>query len=241
MNVTYYRSEWLRTVRNRQFFVFSLGMPLALLLLIAGPNRHEQLGGLPFAAYYMTGMAAWGGRAAVIAGGARIAAERTIGWNRVLRTTPLRPSVYLSSKVVTGYGMACISLLVLYGAGIVLGVRMSAGRWLAMTLLILVGLVPFAGMGVVLGHLLRTDSMGPAMGGLTSLFALLGGTWGPIAEHGAMHVVSELLPSYWLVRSGQVGTGGDAWTALGWTVVTVWSVAMVWLAAWAYRRDKGKA
>ena len=241
MNITYVRCEWLRTVRNRQFFTFSLGMPLALLLLIAGPNRDQQLGGLPFAAYYTTGMAAWGGMAAVIAGGARIAAERTIGWNRLLRTTPLRPSLYLSSKVITGYGMACISLVVLYVAGALLGVRMSAGRWALMTLLILVGLVPFAGMGVVLGHLLRTDSMGPAMGGLTSLFALLGGTWGPIAEHGTMHVVSELLPSYWLVRSGRIGVGGDAWTSFGWSVIVVWSLAMTWLAAWAYRRDKSKA
>jgi ABC-2 type transport system permease protein len=241
MNTTYLRSEWVRTVRNRQFFVFSLGMPLALLVLIAGPNRDQQLGGLPFAAYYMTGMAAWGGMAAVIAGGARIAAERTIGWNRFLRTTPLRPSLYLSAKVVTGYGMACLSLAVLDAAGVALGVRMPAVRWVEMTALILVGLVPFAGMGVVLGHLLRTDSMGPAMGGLTSLFALLGGTWGPIAEHGAMHVVSESLPSYWLVRSGRVGVGGDAWNLVGWTVVAVWSLAMAWLATWAYRRDKGKA
>jgi ABC-2 type transport system permease protein len=237
----YIRSEWLRTVRNRQFFIFSLIMPLVLLLVIAGPNRDQELAGLPFATYYMTGMVAWGAMAAVIAGGARIAAERTIGWNRMLRTTPLRPWVYLSSKVITGYGMACISMAVLYAAGTLLGVRMPAGRWLEMTALIMLGLVPFAALGIALGHLLSTEAMGPAIGGVTSLFALLGGTWGPIADHGPMHVVAELLPSFWLVRSGRVGTGGAAWTALGWTVITLWAVALVWLARWAYRRDTKKA
>jgi ABC-2 type transport system permease protein len=240
MITTYVRTEWLRTIRNRQFFIFSLGMPLALLLLIAGPNRNEELGGLPFAAYYMTGMVAWGSMAAVIAGGARIAVDRSIGWNRQLRTTPLRPAVYLSSKVVTGYGLACISIGILYVAGMLLGVRMPVGRWLEMTGLILVGLAPFAGLGVMLGHLLTTDAMGPAMGGLTSLLALVGGAWGPLAEDGVVHDVSQVLPSFWLVRSGRVGVGGDSWSVLGWAVIIAWTVAMTSLATWAYRRDTKK-
>jgi ABC-2 type transport system permease protein len=39
-----------------------------------------------------------------------------------------------------------------------------------MTGLILVGLVPFAGLGIVMGHRLTSDSIGPAMGGTTALF-----------------------------------------------------------------------
>ena len=42
----YTRFELLRTFRNRRFFVFSLGFPLVLYFLIAGPNRNEHdLGG----------------------------------------------------------------------------------------------------------------------------------------------------------------------------------------------------
>ncbi|MCU1394632.1 MAG: transporter permease [Ilumatobacteraceae bacterium] len=239
-NGTYLRYELLRTVRNRRFLIFSLVIPLVLLLVIAGPNRHATLGGLPFATYYMTGMVSYGSMAAVIAGGARIAAERSVGWNRQLRVTPLRPSMYLSAKVVTGYALAIISIVLLYIAGISLGVRMPAGRWIEMTALILVGLIPFAALGVVLGHLLTVDSMGPAMGGLTSLFALLGGSWGPIAEHGIMHSVSESLPSYWLVQSGHVGLGMDAWPAKAWIVIAIWSIVLVRLAVWAYQRDTSK-
>ena len=35
-------SSSLRTFRNRRFFFFSLGFPLVLYFLIAGPNRNER-------------------------------------------------------------------------------------------------------------------------------------------------------------------------------------------------------
>ena len=44
-------------------------------------------------------MIAFGAMTAVIAGGARIAAERSVGWNRQLRITPLAPARYFRAKV----------------------------------------------------------------------------------------------------------------------------------------------
>ena len=84
----------LRTIRNRRFFIFSLGFPVILFLVIAGPNRHLKLDGIPFALYYMTGMTAFGTMSAVLAGGARIALDREVGWNRQLRITPLTTRAY---------------------------------------------------------------------------------------------------------------------------------------------------
>jgi ABC-2 type transport system permease protein len=237
----YTRYELLRTFRNTRFFVFSLAFPLVLFLLVAGPNRHAKLGGIPFPIYYMSGMAAWGTMTAVIAGGARIAAERASGWNRQLRLTPLSPSAYIRTKVVTGYMMATVSIVLLYAAGAAIGVRLSAGRWATMTVLILVGLVPFAAMGIALGHTLTVESMGPAMGGITSLLALLGGAWGPFAEEGVMHGLVQALPSYWLVQAGKSAVGGGAWPARGWLVIAGWTVATIALALRAYRRDTARA
>jgi len=46
------------------------------------------------------------------------------------------------------------------------GVRLdSIGRWLGMTGLLIVGLLPFVALGIAVGHLLTIDSMGPAVGG----------------------------------------------------------------------------
>ncbi len=177
-SLIYTRYELLRTLRNRRFFLLSLGFPLILFFAIAGPNRHVRDldgSGISFPLYYMVGMAAFGTMSAMFSCGGRIAAERAVGWNRQLRITPLSPRSYFRVKVITGYMMAIISLLALYLAGTSLGVRLSGSQWLNMTGLILVGLVPFAAFGILAGHMLTPDSTGPAMGGGISLLALLGG------------------------------------------------------------------
>ncbi|HEV3033379.1 MAG TPA: ABC transporter permease [Solirubrobacteraceae bacterium] len=243
MPLLYTRYELLRTLRNRRFFLLSLGFPLVLYFVIVSPNRdvHDFDGsGISFAVYYMVGLASFGTMGAMLSCGGRIAAERAVGWNRQLRITPLTPRAYFRVKVLTGYMMAVISLLALYAAGISLGVSLTADEWLQMTGLILVGLVPFAALGILLGHLLTPDSIGPAMGGGISLLALLGGTWFPLAKHGFLHDLAQCVPSYWLVQASHVALGGRPWSTLGWVVMAAWTVVLGALAARAYRRDTGR-
>ena len=239
MNRTYLRYEVLRTLRNRRFFFLSLGFPLVLYFLIATPNRHETdlaHTGLSAPLYFMVGLAAFGAMNAMLSSGARIAGERAVGWNRQLRITPLSTRMYFRAKVATGYMMAALTLLGLYLSGVALGVSLTSSEWVRMTGLILVGLLPFAALGIVLGHLLTPDSIGPVMGGLTALFAILGGTWFPITS-GVMKTIGEALPSYWLVQASHVALGGKGWTSTAWLVVAAWTVGGVLLARWAYRRD----
>ena len=237
--VEYGRYELLRTFRNRRFYIFSFGFPLVLYYAIAGPNRNvASLGGTGISAplYFMVGLAAFGTMNAVLGSGARIAAERSVGWNRQLRLTPLSTRTYFRVKVLTAYAMALVAIALLYIAGATLGVRLKAGNWVEMTVLILIGLIPFAGLGILMGHLLTPDSIGPAMGGTTALLALLGGVWFPVTG-GAMHAVAEGLPSYWLVQAAHVGLGEPGWGTLGWAVVAAWSVGAALAAGRAYQRD----
>ena len=241
--VSYTRFELLRTFRNRRFFVFSLGFPLILYFLIAGPNRHDTNfggSGLPAPLYYMVGLASFGTMSAMLSTGARIAGERQVGWNRQLRLTPLSPRAYLRAKVLTAYMTALVTLSLLYISGATLGVSLPARDWLQMTLLILVGLVPFAALGILIGHLVTVDSIGPVMGGTVSLLALVSGTWFPISDSGFLHDVAQNLPSYWLVQASHVALGGDAWPARGWIVMAVWTVVLAALARRAYRRDTAR-
>jgi len=108
-------------------------------------------------------MIAWGSMVAVISSGARIAAERAVGWTRQLRVTPLPTWSYFSAKIFCGYMMALLSMIVLFAAGSLIGVRLDVTQWLVMIGLLLVGLVPFAVMGIMFGHLLKLDSLGPAI------------------------------------------------------------------------------
>lgn len=240
MNSVYFKYEFKRLLRNKRFFFFSLVFPLALFLIIGGANKNQniQYGStvLPFVLFYMVGMAGYGAMMAAISGGARIAAERSVGWNRQLRLTPLKVPTYFAAKVLSGYFMALISIVLLFVAGLVYGVHVHPGRIAVMVGLILVGLLPFIGLGILLGHLLTVDSMGPALGGGAALLALLGGMWFPVTS-GALKTIGELTPSYWIAQADRIGIGQTAWGAQGWTVVAVWTVATALLARWAYRRD----
>jgi len=131
-------------------------------------------------------------------------------------------------------------MLLLFLAGLSYHVQLTPGEWLAMSGLVLVGLVPFALLGIMFGHLLPPESLGPAVGGIAALLALFGGAWGPIAAHGAFLSIVKLLPSYWLVQSGRVALGGGGWSAEGWAVLAGWTVVIALLAVAVYRRDTAR-
>jgi ABC-2 type transport system permease protein len=237
--ITFAKYEIVRTLRNRRFFIFSVGFPVVLYFTIAGPNRNEHNfanSGLPAALYYMVGLTAFGTMNTVLSTGTRIAGERSVGWNRQLRLTPLSTRNYFRTKVAVAYLMACITIVVLYASGIALGVSLAAGEWARMTGLILMGLIPFIALGVLMGHLLTTDSIGPAMGGTTALLSLLGGVWFPV-NSGTFHDIAEALPSFWLVQASHVSIGGGGWSARGWLIMAAWAVVLTAAAGWAYRRD----
>jgi ABC-2 type transport system permease protein len=243
MSQSYIGTEILRAFRNRRFFVFAVGFPLVIYLLVAAPNRgvHDLEGsGISAPLYFMVGLVTLGTMNSVLAGGARISVERTLGWTRHLRATPLRPRTYFTSKVVTGYLTACVPIAALYTAGISLGVDLSVSQWGEMTALLLVGLLPFAALGIALGHLVGVDALGPAIGGTSGLLSFLGGAWFPLGS-GFMHDVAQALPSYWLVQSSSVALGGGGWSAIGWLVVAAWTLVLAAAAVLAYRRDTERA
>ena len=240
----YTRYELLRTFRNRRFLLFAFGFPLVLYVLIAAPNRHvHDLNGSGLSAplYFMVGLLAFGTMTAMLSSGARIAAERAVGWNRQLRITPLSPRTYFRTKVLTGYAMSFGTIGLLYAAGAALGVRLAADDWLKMTWLILVGLIPFAALGIFIGHVVTPESIGPVIGGSTALLAFLGGVWFPLGSHGVLVNIGRALPSYWLVQAAHVGVGGSGWGTNGWLVIAAWAVGATILARRAYVKDTKKA
>lgn len=234
----YTRYELLRTFRNRRFLLLSLGFPVVLYFAVAAPNRHQHLDGISFPVYYMIGMAAFGAMSAMLSSGARISAERAVGWNRQLRISPLSTRAYFRAKVLTAYLTALLSLLVLYICGASLGVSLGAGAWLRMTGFILVGLIPLAVLGIAIGHALTPDSIGPAMGGGVSLLALVGGVWFPVS--GFLGKIGQYVPSYWIVQASHIGVGGQSWGAKAWVVLVVWTVGLGVIARRAYRNDTAR-
>jgi ABC-2 type transport system permease protein len=241
METTYLRNEVLRSFRNRRFLIISWAFPVVLYLTITGPNRHHSFDGVAFALYFMMGMAALGTMSSVISSGAVIAADRSGGWTRQMRITPLTTRCYFGAKVVCGYLRAMLTIALLCLAGTAFGVRLSAVEWLTVLGLLLVGLIPFAVLGIVLGHLLAADSFAVAMGGIVTLFSLLGGVYAfQLATSGPLFQIMKALPSYWLVQAGKAAVGGGVWPAEGWIVIAAWTVVLTPLAVLVYRRDTNR-
>ena len=112
--------------------LFSLGFPLILYFLIAAPNtgttRTSTAPGLSAPLYYMVGLAAFGTMNAMISSGARIAGERSVGWTRQLRITPLSHARRTSARRSSPrYTMARLTLSRSTCAGSSLGVTPARG------------------------------------------------------------------------------------------------------------------
>ena len=236
INVTHLRYEVLRTLRNPAYLLLVIGLPLILFYAIGSANRNAHADGTTFLLYFMTSMAVYGAMYAVVAPGSRTAQDRARGWTRQMRITPLRARSDVLAKVLCAYLVALPTLIVVYLAGISLGVRLSAGQWGEITGLILVGLAPLVAMGILFGYLIRPDTTAVVFGGSVVILALLGGEFGTFFNSGAMLDVVKLLPSYWLAQAGKAAILGVNWPLEAWVVVGAWTLGMILLATWAYRR-----
>ncbi len=76
----------------------------------------------------MVAMAGYGAMIGALSIGARIAAEREVGWNRQLRLTPLSPRTYFRAKVLTTYALLPHPIAVLFVVGLLLGAHMTPWR-----------------------------------------------------------------------------------------------------------------
>jgi ABC-2 type transport system permease protein len=253
VNATHVHYEILRALRNRVALGLALALPLVVYYAVAPEQRHVATdcvaiqnghavtGCISFPLFFMTAMAAYGGMWAAIAPGAHIALDRSRGWVRQLRITPLRVRTEVVAKVLTAYLMVLPTLALLYLAGVSLGVRLDAAQWFEMTGLLLVGLAPFVAAGIAFGHLLSQDALTPALAGFVVILALLGGAFGQLFKEGVMLTIVKLLPSYWIVQAGRTVAGSGSWPAEGWIVVAVWVLCLTPLAALAYQRDTATA
>src|ERR1700678_791734 len=110
-------SEIVRSLRNPLTLSFTLRLPLVVFLAVAGTNRHGSIEGAPVPLYFMGAIAAYGAMLAAVQPGARIALDRSKGWTRQVRITPLRTWIYFVAKVLAAYLVALTSVAALFGAG----------------------------------------------------------------------------------------------------------------------------
>ena len=95
-------------LRNRRTIIFTLVFPAALLLAFGGQDGWDDPAGLGnVAAYILVSMALYGAALTAAAGGSMVALERSLGWSRQLRLTPLHPVAYILMKTIVALVDGC--------------------------------------------------------------------------------------------------------------------------------------
>ncbi len=149
--------------------------------------------------------------AALFGFGVSVAFERGQGWMRLKRVSPMPPQAYFVAKVVMSTIVCALIIGALFLLGATLGgVRMPATQWISLGLVLLLGALPFAAMGLAFGYLIGPNSA-PAVLNLVWLpMAFASGLWIPIHELPAfVQGIAPALPPYHFAQLS-LGTVGAA-------------------------------
>ncbi|MFJ5288682.1 MULTISPECIES: ABC transporter permease [unclassified Streptomyces] len=234
----YVKLEVRRTLRDAGFVIFGIGMPVVMYLLFTnlGPSSPDSAA---WRVTSMVGMAAYGALGAALGVGTGVASDKTIGWLRQLRVTPLPPSQVVLGRAVSGSVTVLPGIVaVLLAGALVNGVRLDAWQWAVLTLLLWVGALPFTLLGIGNGYRLTAQTTGVVNVACLMGLAIVGGLWFPVdAFPGWLRSVARYTPTNRFADLGWSTTQGSA-PALGTVaVLAAWLLAFGTYAVISYRRS----
>jgi ABC-2 type transport system permease protein len=194
-------AELRRLGRNKRYFIFTVGFPVVLYLLL-GRQVNQLAYGISFGAYYMVTMAMFGAFSSSLSGNAqRISQEKKDGWIRQLRLTPLPANAYVVSKILISMATTIPSIVIVMLLGRFYGnVHLPIWQWFAIAVTIWFGATIFAALAVAIGYRYAPDQVQPISILLYFFFAILGGLW--FSLNGTLGRVGELTPTYDAVKIG---------------------------------------
>jgi len=222
-NLTALRLEIRRVLRNRRTLFFILVFPSVFFFIFGlsskGARADRVLG------YIMISMAVYGAMVGNTSGGASVALERSLGWSRQLRLTPLHPLAYVSMKVLTSMTLGLIAICGTFAVGALNGVHMPLSVWIASGLSAWACSFVFAAFGLFVGFLFPAENVMQFVGPLLAIMAMFGGLFIPLSQlpHG-LQTFAMYTPMYGvglLARAPLVG-GATSWavaSVVGWTLL----------------------
>ncbi|MBF4599055.1 MULTISPECIES: ABC transporter permease [Curtobacterium] len=246
MPIRYVYLETKRQLRNVRAMVFTFAVPVIMLLVFGSAfgSQTDPTTRLQYLVVTTLQMAAYGAMMAALSQAFAIVNERSIGWNRQLRVTPLSGWGFMVSKVIAAMAFAAVSIVITV---VVATVGMHASldplRWFAAGFGIWCGVIPFALIAILIGQFAKPSFAQPLFMVVFMGMAILGGLWVPLSVMPEwMGTVAHLLPSYWLNRIGQMGAGatGSSGMVEPAMVLACWAIVLAAVIVWRYRRDAAR-
>lgn len=238
-------AELRRITRVPSFIVPTVVFPILFFAMFGLPNTRYYADGVNLGAYTLASYGAYAMMAiAISAFAVSIATERGLGWNRLLRVTPLTPAAYFGGKAVTAVVMGLFALGTLFLFGIVAGgIRLPFLVWVGLLAVLIVGMLPFVLLGIALGYLAGPHSAAPIANLVFLPLAFASGLFIPMRMlPSAIQQIAVYLPSYHLGQLGWTMLGGGDGRGILWHfgVLLAYSVPFATLAVLAYRREEGR-
>lgn len=228
--------EIRRALRDPAFVVFGIGMPVLMYLLFTnigdGVDRDWKTAS-------MVGMAAYGALGSALSTGNGVAEDKSLGWLRQLRITPMRPRSIVMGRALTGSLIVLPAIVAVLAAGaLVNGVHLALWQWPSIALLLWIGAFPFALLGMGNGYRLTGQTTGVVNVACNLGLSVLGGLWFPVqAFPDWLRSVSAYTPTYRFAQLGQSAADGSAPTGATLTVLALWLLAFGSYAVTAYRKS----
>jgi ABC-2 type transport system permease protein len=241
-NLTVLGIELRRMLRNRRTIVFTLILPAALLLSLGGQKGwQDKAGSGNVAAYILVSMALYGAALTAAAGGSMVALERSLGWSRQLRLTPLNPVVYILTKAIVALAMGALAITAVNIVGLAQGkADMSTHVWIESAVITLFCTLTFAALGVFIGYLVPGENVMQILGPGLALLSFLGGVFIPLDSYS--EVVRQI--AYWTPMYGVAEVARAPLThELPWYAVVnavAWFAIFMAGAAWRMSKDTAR-
>jgi ABC-2 type transport system permease protein len=239
-NLTALGLEVRRVLRNRRTVMFILVFPSLFFMMFGLTNRGRNVGGASAVAYIMISMGVYGAMVGTTAGGAAVAVERSLGWNRQLRLTPLHPMAYVAMKVLTAMVLGFLAVAADYSVGALNGVRMAPNVWILSGLAAWLCSLVFAAFGLFVGFLLPSENVMQFVGPLLAILAMFGGLFIPLAAlPPLMQTIAKFTPVYGVGQIARAPLVGG-FTAVAMANVLVWTALFGVSAMLLFRRDTAR-
>lgn len=170
--------------------------------------------------------------------GLGVVSERAYGWIRLRQAAPTPPLAFFAGKLFLGGVMAALVVLGMFVAGPILaGVSLPLARWLSLSAVLVLGVLPFAALGLAVGYLARPNTAQVVVyTGALLLFPVFGFPLFPEW----LQAWAQYLPSALLTQLALGVSGLSPFSAQALPWLAGYTVAGLGLAGWLFGRDEGK-
>lgn len=205
------RLEFLRLLRTPSFAVPALVFPVMFYLLfgvlLAGG---KQMAAASLSHYLMATYCVFGVIAPGLFGfGVGVASERERGLLQLKRALPMPPYNYVLAKLAMALLFAVVIVVMVGSTAMVFGgVRLALSQWLLLTVVSVLGALPFCALGLLIGSWVGAQAA-PAIANLIYLpMAFLSGLWMPLSVlPGVIQSLAPLWPAWHLGQLALAAVG----------------------------------